>query len=58
MLVNTMSFSREYSHRPPIPSPEEILEDFKTTKNKDFIDPVFYSPKNELNIQVCGKHDL
>ena len=36
-----MSFSREYAHRPPIPTAEEILEDFNSTKNKDFIDPVF-----------------
>jgi hypothetical protein len=52
-----MSFSREYAHRPPIPTAEEILEDFNSTKNKDFIDPVFnYLPENELNMQECGKH--
>ena len=36
-----MSFSREYAHRPPIPTAEEILEDFNSTKTKDLIDPVF-----------------
>ena len=36
-----MSFGREYAHRPPIPTAEEILEDFNATKTKDLIDPVF-----------------
>ncbi|CAB4031390.1 Hypothetical predicted protein [Paramuricea clavata] len=49
-----MSFSREYAHRLPIPTAEEILEDFNSTKNKDFIDPLFnYLPENELNMQEC-----
>ena len=49
-----MSFSREYAHRPPIPTAEEIPEDFNATKN-DLNDPVFVLSNNLLNIRERGK---
>ena len=53
-----MAYSREYAHRPPMPTAEEILEDFNSTRemnNEDCIDPVFASPKTDCNTQESGK---
>jgi hypothetical protein len=49
-----MSFSREYAHRPPIPTAEEILEDFNSVKNKDLVDPVFVLSENFPTITERG----
>lgn len=35
-----MSSFHHYSHRPPIPTVEEILLDFNSLKNSEEIDPV------------------
>ena len=54
-----MSFSREYAHRPPLPTAEEIMEDFNATKNRDFTDPVFKYLSHDLsNIHEQGNHKL
>ena len=51
-----MSFSREYAHRPPIPTAEEILQDFDSTmKNKEFKDPVFVSHEDIFQEGKRGK---
>ena len=51
-----MAFSREYAHRPPIPTAEEIMEDFTAMKNKDFNDPVLTCiSDNLLDIHEQGR---
>ncbi|XP_028407063.1 uncharacterized protein LOC114529452 [Dendronephthya gigantea] len=46
-----MSFNREYAHRPPIPTAEQIMEDFNLAKGREFTDPVFNLSKDEISIR-------
>ena len=50
-----MSFHREYAYRPPIPTTEQIMEDFDSARSKEFKDPVFNLPEDEFSIRKNGK---
>lgn len=55
-LLKSMSLSDKYSHRPPIPTAEQILFDFNSAKSRTETDPVFKVSDEELpTMEVTGK---